>query len=664
MKKFFFLIAATCFAMMANAETQKVTSPDGKLVVTINLDNEGELTYQANYDGKEMLTKSALGLKTDMGDYTEHLKLVNAKEGKREGQYTMRGSKASVVNVNMNTVTMTFKAPKAKRDMVLEMCVGNNDIAYRYHFDGSNDGSKDEPRRVTIFEEESSFNFPAKTTTFICPQIDGNHQGWMSTKPSYEEEYKADAALTEKSKFGKGYTFPCLFRIGEDGWVLVSETGVGSNYCGCHLSDYDKEDGYTIAFPDKSENHGIGSTTPAFSLPGETPWRTITMGSTLKPIVETTIPFDVVEEQYKAHADMKPGRYVWSWLIWQDNSANYDDQVQFINTASEMGFEYCLVDALWDVQIGRERMAELSRYAQSKGVNLMLWYNSNGYANDAPQGPRNGMNTAIAREREMAWMESIGVKGIKVDFFGGDKQQTMQLYEDILSDANRHGIQVIFHGCTLPRGWEKMYPNYVASEAVLASENVYFSEYHAKQEGFQLTMHPFSRNVVGSMDWGGTIMNRWLNKEDQPGKRHRRYTSDTFEMAAGLMNQTTIQCIDVQPSNLKTLQQFELDFLKTIPTTWDKTMFIDGYPTKYAVLARKSTEGKWYVTGLNGEGQPRTLTLNVPMMAGKTVAYYTDEPLKKGQQFLNPIKKTAKVDAKGNVKVTMQGLGGIILTEE
>jgi hypothetical protein len=274
------------------------------------------------------------------------------------------------------------------------------------------------------------------------------------------------------------------------------------------------------------------------------------------------------------------------------------------------------------------------------------------------------MNTAIAREREMAWMESIGIKGIKVDFFGGDKQQTMQQYEDILSDANRHGIQVIFHGCTLPRGWEKMYPNYVASEAVLASENVYFSEYHAKKEGFELTMHPFSRNVVGSMDWGGTMMNRWLNKEDKPGKRHRRYTSDTFEMAAGLMNQTTIQCIDVQPSNLKTLQQFELDLLKKIPTTWEETKFIDGYPTKYAVLARKSTEGKWYVTGLNGEGKPRTLTLNVPMMAGKTLTYYTDEPLKKGQEFLNPIKKTAKVDAKGNVKVTMQGLGGIILTED
>ena len=662
MKNLFLMVLVSGLAIFANAETKKVSSPDGKLVVTLDTDG-GKLTYQATYDGKEMVKKSALGLKTDMGDYSKNLKLEKVSDGKKQEQYTLRGSKTSNVDVNMNTVKMAFSIPSAKRIMTMEMCVGNNDIAYRYSFDTSNDGGKDEPRRVTILEEASSFNFPDVTTTFICPQIDGNNKGWMGTKPSYEEDYQADAPMAVKSQYGLGYTFPCLFRVGEDGWVLVSETGTGSNYCGCHLSDYSKENGYTIAFPDKSENHGIGSTTPAFSLPGATPWRTITLGSTLKPIVETTVPFDVVEEQYKAHAGMNPGRYVWSWLIWQDNSANYDDQVQFINTASEMGFEYCLVDALWDVQMGRERMADLSRYAQSKGVNLMLWYNSNGAANNAPQGPRNCMSSSIAREKEMAWMESIGIKGIKVDFFGGDKQQTMQQYEDILSDANRHGIQVIFHGCTLPRGWERMYPNYVASEAVLASENVYFSEYHAKMEGFELTMHPFSRNVVGSMDWGGTMMNRWLNKEDQPGKRHKRYTSDTFEMAAAIMNQTSIQCIDVQPSNLKTLEQFELDLLKQMPTTWSETQFIDGYPTKYAVVARKSTAGKWYVSGLNGENSARTLTLNVPMFAGKTVTYYTDEPLKKGQEFLNPAKKTAKVDKDGNVKVTMQGFGGIILTD-
>lgn len=206
-----------------------------------------------------------------------------------------------------------------------------------------------------------------------------------------------------------------------------------------------------------------------------------------------------------------------------------------------------------------------------------------------------------------------------------------------------------------------MYPNFVASEAVLASENVYFDEHHAKNEGFELTMHPFSRNAVASMDWGGSIMNRYLSKDNK--SRHRRYTSDTFEMASAIVNQTSIQCICMQKSNLEELQDFELDFLRTVPTTWDATMFIDGYPTKYAILARQHGEN-WYVAGLNGESTAKTLTLYLPMFAGKEVTYYTDEaPKKGGSTFLNPVKKTLKVDKKGNAKVTLQGMGGLILTD-
>lgn len=657
-KSFYTLFILLGVAIGINAETKTVTSPDGKLKVNVS-DNGGVLRYDVNYDGKMMLQPSALGLMTDIGDYTTGLTITGTRESTIDTTYKMRGTKASSKHYVANVAEINVKSSNAKRPFTIEIHVSNNDIAYRYHLQGTRSKTDDVPRRTTILSEASGFCFPEHTTTFICPQIDGNKKGWMSTKPSYEEEYKADAPMNVKSQYGKGYTFPCLFRVGTDGWVLLSETGVGSNYCGSHLSDY-QQGGYTIAYPDATEFHGLGSTTPAISLPGATPWRTITVGSTLKPIVETTVSYDVVEQMYEPREEYKPGRYTWSWLIWQDNSINYNDQKEFVDVAAAMGFEYCLVDNWWDQQIGREKIAELSKYAQSKGVSLMLWYNSNGYANDAPQTPRNCMLTSIQREKEMSWLESIGVKGIKVDFFAGDKQQTLQLYEDILSDANRHGIQVVFHGCTVPRGWERMYPNFVASEAVLASENVYFSDYHAKQEGFQLTMHPFCRNATASMDWGGSIMNRYLSKDNK--SRHRRFTSDTFEMASAITNQTSIQCICMQKSNLEELQDFELDFLRNVPTTWDETMFIDGYPTKYAILARKHGD-KWYVAGINGEGTAKTVTLSLPMFAGKTVTYYTDAAPKKGETFLTPVKTTLKVDKKGNAKVTLQGMGGIIITE-
>ena len=152
-------------------------------------------------------------------------------------------------------------------------------------------------------------------------------------------------------------------------WPLPRSTGTGisslpSSTCPSHLSDYQAGIGYTVAYPDAGENNGFGSDFAAIPLPGETPWRTITLGQTLKPIVETTISYDLVEPRFEASTDYCPGRYTWSWLIWQDKSINYDDQVKFIDLASAMGFEYCLVDNWWDTQIGRDRIAELSRYAQ------------------------------------------------------------------------------------------------------------------------------------------------------------------------------------------------------------------------------------------------------------------------------------------------------------
>ena len=610
-------VLAVALALMASigayAEKNTISSPDGKLNVVVE-DRDGKLYYSIDYAGKRMMEESQLGLLANVGDFSQGLTYQSKKEAKVEKSYDLRTAKVSHVDYHANQLHVTYINGK-KQPMTVTFNVSNNDVAFRYTFDQL------KAQHIIVNEEKTAFNLPKITTTYLCPQSDPLI-GFARTKPSYEEDYKVDQPLSAKSGYGHGYTFPCLFKVGGD---------------------------------------GIGSTSGVFILPGSTPWRTITVGSDLKPLVETTIPYDVVEPRFEASQKYGTGKYAWSWLIWQDGSCNYKDQKQFIDLAATMGYEYVLVDALWDTQIGRDKIAELSKYAQSKNVSLMLWYNSNGVANDAPQGPRGIMDNIVARKKEMAWMKSIGIKGIKVDFFGGDKQHTMQQYEDILSDANDYGIQVIFHGCTLPRGWERMYPNYVSSEAVLASENVFFSDYHAKQEGFELTMHPFCRNAVGAMDWGGTIMNKYLSKDNK--SRHRRYTTDVFEMASAVMNQAAIQCIAIYPNNLSELPQHEIDFLKSVPTTWDETKFVAGYPGKYAVVARRHGD-KWYVAGLNGTDQTMKLTLNLPMLAGKSVTYY-HETASKDKKALWPVSqmKTVKVDKKGNLKVEMQPKGGLIVNE-
>ncbi len=652
MKKYFLLSVLCLLALTCRAEDVAVASPDGHLVLTLHA-NDGLAQYSITLDGKQMVEPSRLGLLTDLGDFTNQLTLTGTEQGYFDWNVEYNRVKCSQSMGTARSLSAQFTNAESQ-ELVIEFFVANHDVAYRYIIPRPESGN---PKCTVIRGEASAFRFPQQTTTFLCPQINPM-TGWERTKPSYEEDYTADAPMNVKSRFGEGYTFPCLFRVGDDGWVLVGETGVSGAYCASHLSDYSAATGYTIAFPMEGEANGYGSAYANVPLPCETPWRTITVGTTLAPIVETTVAYDLVDPLYEPTQDYQPGRYTWSWLIWQDESINYDDQVRFIDLAAEMGFEYCLVDNWWDERIGRERIAQLSDYARAKGVSLMLWYNSNGFYNDAPQTPRDCMNTAIARDREMRWLQSIGVKGIKVDFFGSDKQATMQLYEDILVDANRYGLQVIFHGCTIPRGWERMYPNYVASEAALASENVMFSEYHAQKEGFELTMHPFSRNALGSFDWGGIIMNRYMSRDNQ--SRHRRYTSDTFEMATGIVLQTSVNCVAMQPNNLTELPQHELEFLRRLPTTWDETRFIDGYPTRYVVLARRHGI-QWYVAGLNGTDQPMTLTLDLPMMAGQTVQYYTDRPLRKGETFMQSQLRTLKVNKDGKAQVTIQPMGGIIL---
>ena len=415
-----------------------------------------------------------------------------------------------------------------------------------------------------------------------------------------------------------------------------------------------KADGcYQIANPMPEEMNGQGSANPALNLPGETPWRTITVGKTLAPIVETTIPFDVVRQKYKASKKYEYGKGTWSWIIGMDWSCNFDEQKRYIDFAAAMSYQTVLVDALWDTQIGYPKMEELAKYGKSKVIDLFLWYNSNGCWNDAPQGPRGIMDNTLKRREAMAWMQKNGIRGIKVDFFGGDKQEMMKLYEDILIDANDYGIEVIFHGCTLPRGWERMYPNYVASEAVLASENLHFSQAMCDAEAKNACIHPFVRNAVGSMDFGGSTLNKYYNGDNKSGTH--RVTSDVFALATAVLFQSSVQHFALAPNNMTDAPAWAIDFMKQVPTTWDDTRFIDGYPGKYVIMARRHGD-KWYVVGVNAEKQPLKKRITLDMLkAGSIVNVYSDDAKLVGR------KKQVKLGKKQTLDIVIPCNGGLVI---
>lgn len=645
MKKQRLFYAFALLASQALAQSITVTGPDKRLKVDLAV-NGGIPMYSVSYDGKTILEKSPLGFIANTGNFSQGMSLIGQETSQINKTYTQDRIKRSVVNYAANELTVRLQNTN-KQPVNIVFRVSNNDVAFRYEIPKSS-----ETGSMVINEEKTGFDFPEYTTTFLTPQSDAMI-GWKRTKPSYEEEYTPDAPMNTRSQYGHGYTFPGLFRIGNDGWALVSETGVDSKFCASRLGDATPEGLYTIAYPMPEENNGNGTSAPGIALPGVTPWRTITVGNNLKPIVETTVPWDVVEPRYESEHTYQFGRGTWSWILWQDGSINFDDQIRYINLAAAMGYEFFLIDNWWDKNIGHKRMEELARYAQSKNVSPIVWYSSSGYWNDIEQSPTNIMDNPITRKREMKWLQKIGAKGIKVDFFGGDKQETMRLYEAILSDADDHGLMVIFHGCTLPRGWERMYPNYVGSEAVLASENLIFNQHFNDNEAFNACLHPFIRNAVGSMEFGGTFLNKRYNRTNDGGTARR--TSDVFQLATAVLFQNPIQNFALAPNNLTDAPEVALDFMKQIPTTWDETVFIDGYPGKYAVLARRHGN-RWYIAGINAQKEPLKLSLNLPMLNnGDVVVTYTDG--KQGE----PQRKELSVKTATSVPVTIQPNGGVIL---
>ena len=640
-------VLCLCLFSFFNLNAQSVVkSPDGKLKVSLFVTN-GQPFYSLSYNEKTFLEKSPLGLKTNVEDFTTGLVLkTDPVQNKIDEKYQLPNIKNSNVHYEANEAIFSFtKENKAAIDIIFR--VSDNNVAFKYKV-----YPQKESRSCVVQEEASGFLLPEGTTTFLCPQSKPM-TGFARTAPSYETSYTLDAPMG-KNGIGEGYTFPCLFKVKNNGWVLISETGVDSGYCASRLIGQEKGL-YSIGYPMAGENNGNGTTAPGIPLIGETPWRTITVGETLAPIVETTIPFDLVKPKYEASKEYQYTKGSWSWIMKMDDNTTFPVQKQYIDFSAAMGYETILVDALWDTQIGKDKIAELARYGAENGVGLYLWYNSNGYWNDAPQGPRGMMDNSIIRRNEMAWLKSIDVKGIKVDFFGGDKQMTMKLYEDILKDANDFGLMVIFHGCTLPRGWERMYPNFASSEAVLASENLHFGQASCNNEAANAATHTFIRNTVGSMDFGGSALNKFYNSENTPNKGSKRITSDVFALATAVLFQSGVQHFALAPNNLTDAPAWAINFMKEVPTTWDEVRFLEGYPGKYAVLARRKGT-KWYIAGVNAQKETLSLKLRLPMLvSGASLTCYFDD------EKLNGRVKTIKHKSNQEVEIKIPSNGGILL---
>ena len=571
-----------------------ISSPDGRLAAEFYLDTNGAPRYAIQFAGQPVLQASRLGLVREDADFSTGLRLVSKSWTKQvKDHYEILTAKRRVNNYLANRKVFHLRtATGGKLDIIFQ--VSNDGVAFRYLFPEKN--------TVThrLVEEVSSYHFLPGTTAWMQP-IAPARSGWHECNPSFEEYYLKDVPVGTPSPTGAGWMYPALFHSG-DVWLLVSEGSLAGNYCGTRLRTESPDGEYSVGFPDPRENFEGGAVNPESTLPWLTPWRFIAVGS-LKTIAESTLGIDLADKPVeKADMTGAPGKASWSWPLLGDASANFDTQKQFIDYAAEMGWRYTLIDAWWDKQIGYDKLKVLVDYARGRNVKILLWYNSAGDWNSTPLTPRDRMLTHESRVAEFNKLKAIGVAGLKIDFFGGDGQSMIDYYLAILKDAEPYGFLINFHGATLPRGWQRTHPHLMTMEAVRGLEYVTFEQANADQEATHAAMLPFTRNVFDPMDFTPMVL-------DHINHIQRRTTS-AFELALPVLFTSGITHYAEIPAGMAKVPDYVRDFLKHVPSVWDDTKFLDGYPGKFVVLARLG-EDRWYVAGINAGTSDKKLSLDL-----------------------------------------------------
>ena len=595
------------FLTQAQEKEHQLESPDRSITVMFKIKNDGTLFYRISKNNKQVLGPSRLGVIREDGDFSRALKLkAVTKITLVKDVYVLNNAKRSKNVYLANAQTFRLLNSQGK-DFELIFRVSNDGMAFHYHFPGKSTDQK------KIIEEKTSFKFFEDTKGWLQPMSIAQ-TGWEHSNPSYEENYKQGIPVGQPSPLKAGWVYPALFQTGNN-WIVLTETvAEGGNYCGTRLKAESPEGEYSIGFPASQERFSKEAALfPQSLLPWFSPWRIIGIGS-LKTIMESTLGTDLAEPAIKMDTSfIKPGKASWSWVLLKDDSTVYTVQKRFIDYAANMHWKYCLIDADWDKKIGYNKIADLSKYAESKKIGLILWYNSAGSWNTTPYSPRNVLLTQEGRKEEFQCLQEMGIKGVKVDFFGGDGQSFMQYYQDILSDAADHNLLVNFHGATLPRGLQRTFPNLMTMEAIKGMEFRTFAQETENIQPVHCTTIPFTRNIFDPMDYTPMVLYKIPNI--------KRSTTSCFELALPIVFLSGIQHFAETPKGMSHVPLFVKKFLQTLPDHWDDVHFIDGFPGKKVVIARRVGK-KWFVAGLNGENKDQLWTLDLSFINanGKLIA--------------------------------------------
>jgi alpha-glucosidase len=606
------------------------TNPDNTIIFTLLLE-KSSLYYTVNYlnnnsNRTAVIEKSPLGLVREDDDFTRGLKFVTASDIHLvHDRYSMKIGKQLKIHGTCNEQVFTFQNKNHEPIQIIARIYPDG-VAFRYAFPGTSG------KTLKLTGDETGFNLPIHGETWISPYM--KVDTWA---PAYESIWENGIPIGTTSPDSAGWSFPALFNVG-DNWILLTEAGLDTTCFGSHLQPAAAEGLYKIRLPENDETYGIAPREATIRLPWESPWRTIIVGKTPGTIQESNIVYNLSPPCALADTSwIKPGRVSWSW--WSDNSspADYKKLVPFIDLSARMGWEYSLIDANWH-HMKNGTIEQLIEYAKSKGVGLILWYNSGGKHNRVSDAcPCDIMNDPAKRATEMKKLQQWGIKGIKIDFMQSDKQYIIKLYHDIILDAARHHLVVDFHGATIPRGWSRTYPNLLTMEGIRGAEQ-YWDTVFAENAHTYNTIYTFTRNVIGPMDYTPVIFGNAPQKVPH-------LTTNAHELATSVAFESGLQHFAGDSKSYLSQPKFVVEFLKKVPVAWDEIRYLGGAPGEFTLMARRK-EKEWYVAGLNGESVAKTVRVPLSFLGsegyvanlitdGKGPRSYENKvmPVKKGDTF-------------------------------
>lgn len=608
-------------------ETWELSSPDGSVHVTVIFDeHDRSLSYAVSHEQVVVIAPSLLGVTRSDVDFAHGLESVSVSPiAALDESYLVAHGKQTAMRELANEFTVATTV--GGHDLNIVFRAYNDGVAFRYVCLG--EGSP-----VSVVDEATEFAFAQGGAAWIqATQEPGR------TAPAYENLFEDGIAIgtaTDAPSWNLGGLFLTAQR-----WVMLTESDLDGGYFGGHLGAAPAGRTYQLVLPQEGEGLGLGEVEPSSALPWVLPWRVIVVASTLAPIIESNLVQSLARPSATHTPDwVQPGRVSWGWWGDHDSPQNLQTLRKYVDLASEMGWEYTLVDANWDVHSDAD-IRELIEYANERNVGVFLWYNSGGPNNEVTEAPRDRMFGRVQRRAEMAKLAEWGVRGMKVDFFHSDKQAGIALYLDILHDAADYALMINFHGCTIPRGWSRTYPHLMTMESVAGAEQYTFMEAFPEAAPRHNVTLAFTRNVVGPMDYTPVT----FSDRDFP-----HITTNAHELALSVVFQSGLQHFADSVESYRSQSDSVREFLSLVPAIWDETRFVAGMPGEYIVLARRNGS-TWYVGGINGSAEPQPVSLAFDFAKGQSVTVLSD-----GQDRDDIV--AIELELEGPLSLTMAPFGG------